>query len=139
MNANISDVAKDKLKKRANSWKRVIQSTKEVARSDSSRRPAQDDRGDNKEISRALADAFSRSAYYQYAGGIHSVDDLEEKMCKEARNSRWLTAKNKISFVKALKEGSSGSLHSIVKAATAMASMGNDSRSVAADVDLEKG
>lgn len=81
------------------------------------------------DVSRALAEAFSKSAYYQYTGGIHSVEDREDKITKEiARKSKWLTAKSKIQLAAiASKSSEPGNeplpLHSVVKAAKALAAM----------------
>ncbi|XP_053213811.1 Na(+)/H(+) exchanger protein 7-like [Panonychus citri] len=81
------------------------------------------------DVSRALAEAFSKSAYYQYTGGIHSVEDREDKITKEiARKSKWLMAKSKIQLAAiASKSSEQGNeplpLHSVVQAAKALAAM----------------
>ncbi|XP_015782511.1 Na(+)/H(+) exchanger protein 7 [Tetranychus urticae] len=83
----------------------------------------------SEDVSRVLAEAFSKSAYYQYTGGIHSVEDREDKITKEnARKSKWLMAKSKIQLAaiasKSTEQGSDPlPLHSVVKAAKALAAM----------------
>ncbi|RWS07570.1 Na(+)/H(+) exchanger protein 7-like protein, partial [Dinothrombium tinctorium] len=56
----------------------------------------------NPDYSKALADAFSRSAYYQLSGSFRVVEDREKKISREMeKKNRWVTAKTKLGAMKA--------------------------------------
>ncbi|XP_074594208.1 sodium/hydrogen exchanger 2-like isoform X2 [Brevipalpus obovatus] len=86
---------------------------------------------ETEDVSKALADAFSRSAYYQYIGGINDVEDREELITKEKEmKNKWMRAKSKISLAAIASRSSQPgqsqeplALASVVKAAKALADM----------------
>lgn len=81
----------------------------------------------NEDVRAALADAFSKTAYYQYSGGINSVDDRIDQMTREqAIKGKWIAARSKISLAaRAVRSRHLGQepmqLASVVRAAKAVA------------------